>query len=178
MRRGFDYSRAAWRDLVNQTFADLCPEPPTLACFDAIYHRFALAKSWSVFGDVRPVLAALKAGGFKLGVISNLDERLCPLLEEIGLAGHFDAIVASHEAGHRKPSAEIFHLAARRLGLSIKAMLHVGDSIAEDVAGAKAAGAQAVLLDRGGRQTGEAAVRSLGQLAAVLGPAPVKTPTD
>jgi putative hydrolase of the HAD superfamily len=177
-RRGFDYTRPAWRNLVNRTFAGLGPESPSLACFDAIYQRFAQAKSWRVFDDVFPALAALKAHGFKLGIVSNWDERLRPLLDEVQLAGSFDAIVISHEAGHAKPSGEIFHLAASRLGTPIGSMLHVGDGIAEDVVGAQASGAQAALLDRGATQAGSAVVRSLNQLAAVLVEASIKKSTD
>ena len=57
-------------------------------------------------------------------------------------------------------------------------MLHVGDSLAEDIAGAQASGAQAVLLDRGGTQVGRAAVRSLGQLVSALVQASTETPGD
>jgi FMN phosphatase YigB (HAD superfamily) len=60
----------------------------------------------------------------------------------------------------------------------VEFMLHVGDSIAEDVAGAEASGAQAMLLDRRGARAGRSAIRSLAQLAAVLAQASTKTPTD
>ena len=45
-RHDFDYSRAAWRELVNQTFAGLCREVPRQDCFEAIYEHFATAVSW------------------------------------------------------------------------------------------------------------------------------------
>jgi FMN phosphatase YigB (HAD superfamily) len=98
------------------------------------------------------------------------------LLEETQLAGHFDAIVISHEAGHTKPAGELFHLAANGLATPIGSMLHVGDGIVEDVVGAQASGAQAALLDRGATPAGSAAVRSLNQLAAVLVEASTKSP--
>jgi putative hydrolase of the HAD superfamily len=175
-RRGFDYTRAAWRELVNRTFAGLGPLTP--GCFEAIYDQFGRAQSWRVFDDVWPALTALKARGFKLGVVSNWDERLPPLLEETGLARHFDAMIISHEAGYAKPSVEIFHLAAHRLGIPIEFMLHVGDSLAEDIAGARASGAPAVLLARGGTPPGRAAVRNLDQLVSALVQASTETPGD
>ena len=167
-RGPFDYSRAAWRELVNQTFASLSPGPPSNACFEAIYEHFAGARAWRVFDDVLPVLSGLKSRGFKCGLISNWDERLRRLLDELALTAWFDVIVISCEAGHAKPAPQIFHRAARQLGLPTGAILHVGDSGSEDLAGAQAAGMQAVLLDRRESQPGDAAISNLSRLAAVL----------
>ena len=36
----FDYSRGAWRELVDATFAGLIPEPPSRDFFEALYGRF------------------------------------------------------------------------------------------------------------------------------------------
>src|SRR5262249_42514948 len=83
-RRGFDYSRAAWRGMVNATFAGLSSKPPSRACFEALYEHFGYARAWRIFDDVLPALAKLKSRGFLLGLISNWDERLRPLLDELG----------------------------------------------------------------------------------------------
>lgn len=164
-RQGFDYSRSAWRELVNETFAGLSPRPPGRECFEAIYDAFAGAAPWRIFDDVRPTLAAVRERGWKLAIVSNWDERLRPLLRALQLIDPFDVIVASHDAGCAKPSPEIFRRAAAELKLPPEALLHIGDSDAEDRRGARAAGMRSLLLDRRGAQGDPDAVQTL---AAVL----------
>lgn len=167
-RGAFDYSRAAWRELVNQTFAGLGPQVPSSACFEAIYQRFARAQAWHVFDDVRPALAQLKQLGFRLGIISNWDERLGPLLSELQLASWFEVIVVSHQVGRAKPAPGIFSQAATRLGLRPETILHVGDSQTEDLDGATGAGFQARWLARTGSVAPARALASLAQVAVSL----------
>ena len=115
------------------------------ALFPELYERFASAKVWRVFDDVRPALVKLKAQEMKLGVISNWDERLRPLLDQLELTPFFDVIVVSSEIGYCKPAPEIFRETLRLLKVPTGQVLHVGDSEAEDVVGASSAGMQAVI---------------------------------
>jgi putative hydrolase of the HAD superfamily len=147
-KREFDYSRKAWRRIVSKTFAGLAPVKP--AFFDHVYDEFAHSRCWRVFDDVGPALERCRTQGMKLGVISNWDERLRPLLEQMGLAPYFDVVLVSMEVGHHKPERQIFERAVESLQVSPERILHVGDSVAEDLEGAAAAGWQAVLLDRSG----------------------------
>jgi putative hydrolase of the HAD superfamily len=151
-RRPFDHSRAAWQCLVNQTFAAAGAAHPSDACFNALYERFAQASAWRLFDDAQPALEALAARGLRLGIVSNWDERLRPLLATLGLAKYFRAFIVSCEVDHPKPDREIFLRAAAELGCEPAALVHVGDSVEEDVDGARAAGLQAVLIDRSGRR--------------------------
>jgi putative hydrolase of the HAD superfamily len=153
-KKDFDYSRAGWRELVKETFAKVSAAPPSAELFAELYRHFGTAAPWRVFDDVGPCLRGLKERGMKLGIISNWDERLRPLLRALQLDSYFDSIVVSSEVGRRKPDAEIFRGAARQLGTEAGAVLHVGDSAEEDFAGARRAGMQAALLRRAGRGTG------------------------
>lgn len=146
-KHGFDYSRAAWLDLVERSFAGIA-EPLPNGCFAAVYERFAEPDAWQVFEDVLPALETLARLGVRLGVISNWDERLEPLLERLGLRRHFEIVVVSCHAGFTKPAAEIFRRAAEQLALAPGLILHVGDSRAEDVEGARFAGLHARLIRR------------------------------
>jgi len=65
------------------------------------------------------------------------------------LARHFAAIVISCEVGVAKPDPRIFRLALARIGASAAESVMIGDSLARDVAGAKAAGMRAIWIDRG-----------------------------
>jgi len=164
-RRDFDYSREAWRELVNASFAGLSPEVPSRECFDAMYDAFARPEPWRIFDDVWPTLAAVRERGWKLAIVSNWDERLRPLLQKLELTGHFDAVVVSHDVGVTKPSPAIFQRVAADLEVPAETILHIGDSAMEDCHGARSAGLHGLLLDRKGRGTEPDAVRSL---AAVL----------
>ena len=158
-KRGFDYSRIAWRKIVEQTFAGLAPLKP--AYFDHLYEEFAQPRCWRVYDDVAPALERCRALGLKVGVISNWDERLRPLLMQMGLAPYFDVIVISAEVGVHKPERAIFEHTADALQTAPKEILHVGDSPEEDFNGAQAAGFQAALLER---DRSGAAISSLSDL--------------
>jgi putative hydrolase of the HAD superfamily len=166
----FDYTRAAWRNVVERTFAGLAQDGVGDELFDALYRRFEEASAWRVFDDVPPVLRGLRTRGLRLGVISNWDERLRPLLDRLGLSAEFDVIVSSHEAGCVKPAPAIFARAAALLGCDAARLLHVGDSAAADAEGARRAGCRSLLLTRG---PGDAADSGgLGPLTAALGTPP------
>lgn len=166
-KRGFDYSREAWLDLVERSFKGIA-EPLPEGYFAAVYERFAEADAWRVFDDVLPALDTLAKRGIRLGVISNWDERLEPLLERLGLRQRFEVIVVSCHAGFTKPSPEIFRLTLERLALAPDAVLHVGDSRTEDVSGACAAGLHTRLIQRDAPPTVGKQMRSLRELVEAL----------
>jgi len=80
------------------------------------------------------------------------------VLELAGLAPLVDAVVTSAAVGAAKPAPEIFRHALALAGAQPARALHVGDSAAEDVAGARASGIPALLLARDAR--GGAGTRS------------------
>jgi putative hydrolase of the HAD superfamily len=171
VKRDFGYTRADWAALVDQTFAGLCAPPPSETFFGELYQRFDQPDAWKIYEDVFRTLDALARRGLKLGVISNWDDRLRPLLRQLALLERFDAVVISCEAGCRKPAREIFRRAARQLSLDPGSVLHVGDSRETDVRGARGAGLAAVRLKRGARAAAKGQVRSLRELEPALAPA-------
>lgn len=160
----FSYSRADWVRLVDTTFRGLTGQPPSRTFFARLYARFAMPDAWRVFDDVTPALDALAARGLKLGVISNWDERLRPLLKRLGLATYFQAIVVSREVGAAKPSRAIFSHALRMLDLPPEAVLHVGDDLSLDMRAARSAGLSALLLNRKSDVARAGQIKSLREL--------------
>ena len=120
----------------------LAPEEVEAALLDAL--RFA------PFAEVPGALAALRAAGARLVAVSNWDRSLHDVLAATGLRPLLDGVVTSAEAGTAKPDPAIFAHALAIAGAPASSALHVGDSLAEDVAGARAAGIEAVLLRREG----------------------------
>lgn len=96
---------------------------------------------------VRETLRALRARGLHLGIVSNIDEdqlaHLAPLAE---LEAHFDWLLSSEAARSCKPDTGIFFQALKRARCAPEEALFVGDTIAQDIAGANRAGMRSVLL--------------------------------
>jgi putative hydrolase of the HAD superfamily len=103
------------------------------------------------FPDAVPALTELRRRRIKTLVVSNWDISLHAVLERLGVARLVGGVLTSAEAGARKPSPEIFARALATLGVSAGAALHVGDNLDEDIAGARAAGIEPVLISRRGR---------------------------
>ena len=167
-KRGFDYSRDAWRDLVITSFASQCSASEAIELFEPIYRRFARAEEWTVFEDVLPTLIALKSAGYRLVVLSNWDERLRPLLGELRLTEHFERLFISGEHGWHKPDRRLFDQMRNDMDCEPGEILHVGDSHDEDVNGAQAAGFQASHLDWRSNDPGTDSIASLETLLRML----------
>lgn len=160
-RKNFSYTRTEWAAIVDESFGNLIPELPSRTFFPELYDHFVRAEAWRIYEDVIPTLATLSGKGLRLGVISNWDERLRPLLEALDLMRHFDVITVSQETGCTKPAREIFQTTADKLGFAPEEILHIGDSFREDVEGACAAGFRALHLVRNRSACGIGEVNTL-----------------
>ena len=78
--------------------------------------------------------------------------------------------MTSAECGRRaSPTRAVFGRALELAGVEPAEALHVGDSLENDVAGARAAGIRAVLVARdGGAPAGVETVRSLAELPSLV----------
>jgi HAD superfamily hydrolase (TIGR01549 family) len=120
-----------------------------------------------VESDIVPALAALKARGLRLVVVSNANGRLRRLFDRLDLTRWFDHVLDSHEWGVEKPDPRLFHLALEQARADALRTVHVGDLYHVDVMGARRAGLRdAVLFDMAGLYEGVDCprVRSLGAL--------------
>jgi putative hydrolase of the HAD superfamily len=126
------------------------------------------AIAFRLYDDVAPALAALQTAGLRLAVVSNWDISLVPVLERLGVADRFEAVVHSAGVGASKPDPKLFEAALEQLGLPADAVLHVGDDAVNDIQGAARAGIRAILVDRRGRHRNEDAIASLSELAPLV----------
>jgi putative hydrolase of the HAD superfamily len=97
----------------------------------------------AAFPGARGVLEALLARGFRLGIVTNRafgGERFAEDLRAAGLDVAWESIVTSVEVGYLKPHSKIFCKSLGELGLAPAEVVMVGNSLAEDVAGAQAVG--------------------------------------
>ncbi len=105
---------------------------------------FAARHEVSFYADVEQALARLSQR-FPLLALSNGNAQL----DRVGLSQFFAGAVSAKQVGVAKPDARIFHHACSVLNLPTSQVLHVGDDLDLDVAGARDAGLQAVWVCRG-----------------------------
>ena len=139
------------------------------AYFDRLYAHYASASAGRIYPEVPEVLAALRGRKIALAVVSNFDSRLPPLLDALGLAPFFDAVVCSSAVGAAKPDGAIFVHALAVLGVQASEALHVGDSRVADYDGAREAGIEALLVDRGATAHPTGAIPDLRGILDYLG---------
>ncbi len=159
--------RRWWFELVREIADGLIPDSRIEPYFDELYRFFGTAGAWLLYPDVKPELERLRAGRFRLGVISNFDSRLVTVLAGLGIGRFFDRITLSWETGASKPDLRIFRKALEEMQADPAEAMHVGDSVSEDVDGAERAGLLPVLLDRRGtfrEWTRTVRIRSLAEL--------------
>lgn len=129
---GFNGDREAARREMAEDFRRIVPEP----------------KNWVAYPDTRPFLEALSKRDFKKGILSNATDLARKVLDNLDLSKYFDFVIISDEVKVRKPSPEIFLMAARRAKTAPGRMLYFGDKFAVDVKGAQSVGMPAILVDR------------------------------
>jgi putative hydrolase of the HAD superfamily len=126
---------------------------------EALLGCLTRAIRFTPYPEAPAALAALRAAGRRLVVVSNWDVSLHEALAATGLAALVDGAISSAEAGAAKPDPAIF---ARALALAGDAApeqaIHVGDSVLADVRGAQAAGITPVLVARAGAPAPDAPV--------------------
>ena len=139
---------------------------------DSLVDALLASLRFAAFPDVRPALVAARSRGQRLVVVSNWDVSLHGVLRALQLESLLDGILTSAEAGARKPVPGIFEQALALAGVGPGETVHVGDSLDEDVAGARNAGIEPVLIRRqpGATVPGVRTISSLAELARVALP--------
>jgi putative hydrolase of the HAD superfamily len=119
-----------------------------LAELEHAYATAALDVLPEAVDGARETLAALKARGLAVGLVSNTGRTpgsvLRQILGRLGLASSIDVMVFSNEHGQCKPRPSIFEELRRGLGVAYDEMMFVGDNLYADVHGAQRCGMRAV----------------------------------
>lgn len=108
---------------------------------------------WKPFEDAEHLIQLNKK--FQFGVISNWGDNLLSVLSNHYPKIQFSPLIISSEVGFQKPSDEIFHLAANKVGYSFNEIMFVGDSLTLDYIPARKLGMKALLVDRDQTRTYE-----------------------
>jgi 2-haloacid dehalogenase len=109
-----------------------------------------LPQQWGtmpVFADVEPMLAALRADGYRLGVLTNCDEDLFAETQR-AFQARFDLVVTAERVADYKPSPAHFRYFSRVSGVKAGEWVHVANSWYHDITPARALNIPRVWLDR------------------------------
>jgi HAD superfamily hydrolase (TIGR01549 family) len=116
------------------------------------FKEFSRPECWKKYDGCDNLLENLRAKGLKLGVISNFDERLFEIVENLGIEKCFDFIITpSNTNGLYKPQKEIFNRALElsKVNREQDDILHIGDHYDLDYTAAKNANFKSLLLLHG-----------------------------
>ena len=144
-----DHDEEIWVLFTERIIVGMGGEGDTYACAVEMTHAWERAEHFELFDDSLPVLDALRRHGLKLGLLSNTSRDLRAFVAHHGI--DVDAILTSRVHGKTKPHETIFRALLERLDVAPAAAAMVGDDPQDDVAGARAIGMQAWLVDRDGR---------------------------
>lgn len=126
---------------------------------------------WSVVPDgLFAALEAVRARGIRVVIVSNSEGMLDRLFADLGLLPHLDRVIDSGIVGIEKPDPRIFDLALE--GVDPDRALHLGDTFATDVVGARNAGLRCALIDEvnhyAGRHLDVPRVRSVVEVCEAM----------
>ncbi len=125
--------------------------------------------------EAKETLKAVRAKGYRLGLISNTGRTpgsvLRVLMEHMGILSYFDTTTFSNEILVRKPAEGAFTVTLDKLRVLPKAAVHVGDDAESDMVGAKKVGMKTLQLVVDGEKPSSSAdlhTRALEQVVRLI----------
>ena len=123
-------------------------EPTSYEVAVELTSRWQQHENFELYEDVQPVLEELRDLGVKIGLVSNSARDVREFARHHALA--IDAGISSFHHGKTKPHASIFRAVLDLLEVEAREAVMVGDTVADDIEGARAVGMRAILVDRHG----------------------------
>lgn len=111
-----------------------------------ITRGWELHENFDLYEDTLPVLEELRRAGLRIGLVSNSSRDMAAFAAHHGL--DVDAALSSLAHGKTKPDPTIFRAVLEQLGVEPEEAAMVGDSLEDDIEGARALGMRAFLVDR------------------------------
>ncbi len=106
---------------------------------------------------------------YTMSIVTNgFEEVQSKKIQSAGIGHYFAHVITSQRAGNKKPSAEIFQFALRHSGHTAGDAVMIGDNLLTDIAGAQAAGLDAIHYNPLGTSQASNLVREIRQLNELL----------
>jgi putative hydrolase of the HAD superfamily len=136
-----------WHRFTEEIFIGMGgPQEIASECAREIERGWEVSENFELFEDALPVLDELRGADLRIGLVSNGVRDLKEFVVHHRL--DVDAVVGSRAHGRVKPHPTIFQAALELLRVEPPDAVMVGDSLDEDVEGARALGMRAILIDR------------------------------
>lgn len=144
-----DHDQEIWVLFTQRIIEGMGGSGDTYAAAVEMTRAWEHAQHFELFDDVPATLAALRGRGLALGLLSNTERDLEVFVSHHGL--EVDAVLTSRAHGKTKPHETIFRRMLELLHVEAGEAAMVGDTVDDDIEGARAVGMAAILLDREGR---------------------------
>jgi putative hydrolase of the HAD superfamily len=144
-----DHDDEVWVLFTQRVIEGMGGEGDTYAAAFEMERAWVHADHFDLFEDTLPVLVGLRERGLRIGLLSNTARDLDEFVAHHGL--DVDAVLSSRTHGKTKPHETIFRRMLELLDVPPHEAVMVGDTLEDDVEGARAVGMRAVLVDREGR---------------------------
>ena len=147
--------------------------PAVMTCAAEIYQEWAACQHFLLYEDVPAGLKALSERNIRIGLISNSHRCLESFQSHFELEGLIDVAISSSQHGYMKPHPSIFLAALKLAGADASESVMVGDSLSQDIEGARRVGMRGVLVRRSeaisaAETTDVPVIRSLRELPELL----------
>jgi putative hydrolase of the HAD superfamily len=162
-----DHDEEIWIRFTQRIIEGMGGVGDTYAAAAEMEGAWAHAHHFELFDDALPALDAIRTRGLKIGLLSNSARDLDEFVAHHGL--DVDAVLTSGAHGKTKPHETIFRRMLELLGVQAAEALMVGDTVDDDIDGARAVGMHAVLVDREGRHPECESIDDLRAVLALLG---------
>jgi HAD superfamily hydrolase (TIGR01662 family) len=137
-------------ELLHQVMAEFgYSDLPAATVLQAMENFYIVSEAhWSLKIGVRSVLNGLQHEGLQLALISNAGDvpNVHRLMDKGKIRHYFDPILISAAEGIRKPHVELFNKVCRAWAMRPEQIVMVGDTLMEDILGARRAGIHQIWL--------------------------------
>jgi HAD superfamily hydrolase (TIGR01549 family) len=136
-----------WHRFTEEIFTGMGgPAEIAAECATEIERGWEVSENFELYEDALAALEEVRRAGLRIGLVSNGIRDLTEFVSHHQL--DVDAIVDSRSHGRVKPHPTIFEAVLELLGVRPPEAVMVGDSLEEDIEGARALGMRAILIDR------------------------------
>jgi putative hydrolase of the HAD superfamily len=143
-----DHDQEIWILFTERIIEGMGGSGDTYAAAAEMTANWEHAHHFELYDDARPAFAELRAWGLKIGLLSNTERDLGLFVTHHDLV--VDAVLTSRLHGKTKPHETIFRRMLELLEVDAADAVMVGDTVTDDVEGARAVGMRALLVDRQG----------------------------
>ncbi len=156
-----------YREILAESLLETLERHRVLSSFSDGERLAAALPSWKPFPEVNATLGGLKKSGFRLAIISNIDDDLLSqTVKHFTVA--FDRLLTAEQARAYKPSEKVFRYALEQLQCPPQQIAHVAFGARYDLLPAQEIGFRTIYINRSAQQL-PAGIRTDAEYTDLIG---------